>query len=61
MPKWTQPWEPKDTQDGELCKWYCLGLHKKMNSSRHYVHYLVSKFNNILLRKVQSLKLHLLI
>jgi hypothetical protein len=54
MPKWTQPWEPKDTQDGELCKWYCLGLHKKMNSSRHYVHYLVSEFNNILLRKVQS-------
>jgi hypothetical protein len=21
-----------------LCEYYCLGLHKRMNSSRHHVH-----------------------
>jgi hypothetical protein len=26
--------------DRELYKYYCLDLHKRLNSSRHHVHYL---------------------
>ena len=26
-----------------LCEFYCLGLHKRLNSSRHHVHCLASK------------------
>jgi hypothetical protein len=25
---------------GELCEYYGLGLHKRLNSSRHRIHYL---------------------
>lgn len=25
----------------ELCKYYCLGLHRRLNSPRHCIHYLV--------------------
>ena len=29
----------------ELCEFYCLGIHKRLNSSRHHVHWLASISN----------------
>ena len=38
----------------ELCEFYCLGLHKRLNSSRHRVHWLASKSDSLSQRNVQS-------
>ena len=43
--------------DNILCKFYCLGLYKRLNSSRHHVHWLASKSDSISQGKVQSQKL----
>ena len=45
----------------ELCEFYCLGIHKRLISSRHHVHWLASIFDCLLQRKVQNQKLLLLI
>jgi hypothetical protein len=44
----------------ELWEYYYIDLHR-LNCSRHRVHYLASKSDSILLRNVQSQKLHILI
>mgnify|MGYP003703482117 CR=1 FL=1 len=43
-----------------LCEFYCLGLHKRLNSSRHHVHWLASKSDSVSQGKVQSQKLPIL-
>ena len=43
-----------------LCEFYCLGLHKWLNSSRHHVHWLASKSDSVSQGKVQSQKLPIL-
>ena len=40
----------------ELCEFYCLGIHKRLNSSRHHVHWLASISDSLSQRKVQSQK-----
>ena len=41
----------------ELFEFYCLVIHKQLNSSRHHVHWLTSIFDSLSQRKVQSHKL----
>ena len=43
-----------------LCEFYCLGLHKRLNSSRHHVNWLASKSDSVSQGKVQSQKLPIL-
>ena len=43
-----------------LCEFYCLGLHKRLNSSRHHIHWLASKSDSVSQGKVQSQKLPIL-
>jgi hypothetical protein len=45
----------------ELCEFYCLDIHKRLNGSRHHVHRLASISDSVSQRKVQSQKLPLLI
>lgn len=44
-----------------LCEYFCLDLHKWLNSSRHHVHWLTSKSHSFVLRKVQSQNLPILL
>ena len=49
-----------DVLEDILCEIYCLGLHKRLNNSRHRVHWLGSKFDRLTLGKVQDRKLPIL-
>ena len=52
--------ENPDVLEDILCEIYCLGLHKRLNNSRHRVHWLASKSDRLSLGKVQSRKLPIL-
>ena len=43
-----------------LCEFYYLGLHKRLNSSKHHVHQLARKSDRLSLGKVQNQKLPIL-
>ena len=48
--------ENHDVLEDILCEIYCLGLHKRLNNSRHRVHWLASKSDRLSLGKVQGRK-----
>ena len=52
--------ENHDVLEDILCEIYCLGLHKRLNNSRHRVHWLTSKSDRLSLGKVQGRKLPIL-
>lgn len=52
--------ENHDVLEDILCEIYCLGLHKRLNNSRHRVHWLASKSDRLSLGKVQGRKLPIL-
>ena len=52
--------ENHDVSEDILCEIYCFGLHKRLNNSRHRVHWLASKSDRLSLGKVQSRKLPIL-
>ena len=39
--------ENHDVSKDILCEIYCLGLHKRLNNSRHHVHWLASKSDRL--------------
>jgi hypothetical protein len=59
--KKTQQWEPKEISLYRTMRVLLYWFTQRLNCSRHRVHYLASKSDSILLRKVQSQKLHILI
>ena len=52
--------ENHDVSEDILCEIYCLGLHKRLNNSRHRAHWLASKSDRLSLGKVQGQKLPIL-
>ena len=52
--------ENHDVLEDILCEIYCLGLHKRLNNSRHRVHWLARKLDRLSLGKVQGRKLPIL-
>ena len=52
--------ENHDVAEDILCEIYCLGLYKRLNKSRHLVHWLARNSDRLSLRKVQGRKLPIL-